>query len=32
MMSLLSRFQPQHAAMFFLDIPRNIRPKKRDSS
>lgn len=28
MMSLLSRFQPQHAAMFFLDIPRNIRPKK----
>lgn len=28
MMSLLSRFQPQHAAMFFLDIPRNISPKK----
>ena len=28
MLSLLSRFQPQHAAMFFLDIPRNIKPKK----
>lgn len=28
MMSLLSRFQPQHAAMFFLDIPRGIKPKK----
>lgn len=28
MMNLLSRFQPQHAAMFFLDIPRNISPKK----
>ena len=28
MMSLLSRFQPQHAAMFFLDIPRGISPKK----
>lgn len=28
MLSLLSRFQPQHAAMFFLDIPRNISPKK----
>lgn len=28
MMSLLSRFQPQHAAMFFLDIDRGIRPKK----
>ncbi len=28
MLSLLSRFQPQHAAMFFLDIPRGISPKK----
>lgn len=28
MLSLLSRFQPQHAAMFFLDIDRNISPKK----
>lgn len=28
MLSLLSRFQPQHAAMFFLDIDRGISPKK----
>ena len=27
-LSLLSRFQPQHAAMFFLNKPLNIRPKK----
>lgn len=28
MLEILSRFQPQHAAMFFLDIPRGISPKK----
>ena len=27
-LSLLSRFQPQHAAMFFLNKPLNIKPKK----
>ncbi len=27
-LSLMSRFQPQHAAMFFLNIPLNLRPKK----
>lgn len=28
LLSLMSRFQPQHAAMFFLNIPLNLRPKK----
>ena len=27
-LSLMSRFQPQHAAMFFLNLPTGIRPKK----
>lgn len=27
-LSLMSRFQPQHAAQFFLDKPLNIKPKK----
>ena len=27
-LSLMSRFQPQHAAMFFLNKPLNLRPKK----
>ena len=27
-LSLMSRFQPQHVAMFFLNIPLNLRPKK----
>lgn len=28
LLSLMSRFQPQHAATFFLDRPTGIRPKK----
>ena len=27
-LSLMSRFQPQHAAMYFLNTPLNIKPKK----
>ncbi len=27
-LSLMSRFQPQHAALFFLNQPLNLRPKK----